>query len=73
MLAAVEGYEMFVTINNGRIVAYDIDSDTREIDWGTAGIMSSVEEEFAEAICTALDIKSVKDYGVTVHKDSDYE
>ena len=73
MLVAVEGYEMFVKINNGRIIAYDIDNDTREIAWETIGIMSSVDEEFAEAICAALDIKSVEDYGVSVHKDSNYE
>jgi len=73
MLRSVQGYDIFAKIANGQIIAYDINYNTKEIDWSSVGIMRSVDEEFAQAICEALDIKSVEDYGVTIHKDSDYE
>lgn len=68
MLAALKDYGMFVTINNGRIVAYDVESDTKEIDWSSVGIVSSADKEFAQAICEALDIKDIEKYGVRIQE-----
>lgn len=73
MLESVQGYEVFVKINNGRIIVYDIDYDTKEIDWNSVSILSSVDEKFAAAICTALDIESIEKYEVTIYKGFNHE
>lgn len=69
MLVAVPGYEMFVKVSNGRIVAYDIDSTTRMVDSSSVGLLSGADEEFANAICMALEIESVEDYQVAIIKN----
>lgn len=71
MLRAVKGYEMFVKLADNEIYAYDIDSETRMLDYSTVGILKSVDEEFAKAICEALDVDSIEDYGVEVQQNND--
>ena len=63
---------MFVDLIEDEICAYDIDSETKMVDYSTVGIIKSVDVDFAKAICDALDIDSVENYGVEVQKESDH-
>ena len=66
MPRSVKGYEMFVKINDQNILAYDIDEETRLMDYSTVGILIKADELFAEAICEALGIDSIEEYGVEI-------
>ncbi len=66
MLTIIPGYETFMEIVDNEIIAYDIDEETRQVDYSTIGILKTVDIEFSKAICKALEIDSVENYGVEI-------
>ena len=73
MVDYVKEYGVFVKIADKHIVAYDTEEESGAIDYSSVGIMCSVDKEFADKICEALEIDSVEEYGVKIQKESDYE